>query len=50
LFIYGDKVKILSPGGFVAGFNKEDFGKVSIRRNELIADISRFDITGIINY
>ncbi len=39
LFIYADRVKILSPGGFVPGFNRDDFGKVSIRRNELIADI-----------
>ncbi|MCG2700707.1 putative DNA binding domain-containing protein [Candidatus Parcubacteria bacterium] len=39
LFIYSDRVEILSPGGFVPGFNKSDFGKVSIRRNELIADI-----------
>ena len=39
LFIYPDRVEVLSPGGFVPGFNRSDFGKVSIRRNELIADI-----------
>ena len=39
LFIYSDRVEILSPGGFVPGFKKSDFGKISTRRNELIADI-----------
>jgi len=39
LFIYDDRVEIISPGGLPKGLDKQDFGKLSIRRNQLIADI-----------
>jgi ATP-dependent DNA helicase RecG len=39
LSIHEDRVEIASPGGFPPGLKKEDFGNISIRRNELIADI-----------
>jgi len=39
LFIYPNKIEILSPGGLAPGFGKNDFGNISIRRNELVADI-----------
>ena len=37
--IYDDRVVILNPGYLVKGLTKDNFGLVSIRRNELLADI-----------
>jgi len=37
--IYDDRILILNPGSLPKGLDKEKFGKVSIRRNELIADL-----------
>ena len=39
LFIYGDRVEVVSPGGLPKGLNKKNFGKLSVRRNQIIADI-----------
>jgi ATP-dependent DNA helicase RecG len=36
--VYDDRVEIINPGVF-PGAKKSDFGKISIRRNERIADI-----------
>ncbi|MEK6916938.1 MAG: ATP-binding protein [Nanoarchaeota archaeon] len=36
--VYDDRVEITNPGGLPEGVTKEDLGKISIRRNELIAD------------
>jgi len=46
LFIYEDRVEVISPGGLAPGLDESDFGKISIRRNELIADI--FSKTGYV--
>ena len=32
-------VEIVNPGGLPAGLEKKDFGKISVRRNERIADL-----------
>lgn len=37
--IYDDRVEIINPGGLPAGLEKKDFGKISVRRNERIADL-----------
>ncbi len=37
--IYDDRVEIENPGGLPAGITKRDFGKSSVRRNPLIADL-----------
>jgi ATP-dependent DNA helicase RecG len=37
--IYDDRVEIVNPGGLPAGLEKKDFGKISVRRNERIADL-----------
>jgi ATP-dependent DNA helicase RecG len=37
--VYDDRVEILNPGGLPKGLSVRDLGKVSIRRNELIADL-----------
>jgi ATP-dependent DNA helicase RecG len=37
--VYDDRVEIVNPGGLVTGLSVHDLGKVSIRRNELIADL-----------
>jgi len=37
--VYDDRVEIINPGGLPAGLEKKDFGKISIRRNERIADL-----------
>ena len=39
--IYDDKISILSPGGVPKGITKENFGKRSIARNPIIADLLR---------
>ena len=39
LFIYDDRVEVISPGGLPKGLNEKDFGKLSVRRNKVIADI-----------
>ena len=39
LFIFDDRIEIINPGGLPSGLEKKDFGKLSIRRNQLIADI-----------
>ena len=36
LFIYDDSVDIISPGGLPRGLDKKDFGKLSVRRNQII--------------
>lgn len=37
--IYDDRVEIINPGGLPKGLPLAKFGKVSIRRNEIIADL-----------
>lgn len=37
--VYDDRVEIVNPGGLPKGLSVRDLGKVSIRRNELIADL-----------
>ncbi len=40
--IFDDRVEIVNPGGIT--FPKADFGKISVRRNEIISDLfSRMD-------
>jgi len=39
LEIYDDRVEIVNPGGLPRGLTPEKFGSVSIRRNEIIADL-----------
>ena len=39
LFIYSDRLEIISPGGLPKGLDKKNFGKLSVRRNQIIADI-----------
>lgn len=36
--VYDDRVEITNPGGLVQGLNKQNLGKISLRRNQLIAD------------
>lgn len=37
--VYDDRVEIVNPGGLPKGLSVRDLGKVSVRRNELIADL-----------
>jgi len=37
--VYDDRVEIANPGGLPKGLSLKDLGKVSVRRNELIADL-----------
>jgi ATP-dependent DNA helicase RecG len=37
--VYDDRVEIVNPGGLPKGLSLRDIGTVSIRRNELIADL-----------
>ncbi|MDD5617009.1 MAG: helix-turn-helix domain-containing protein [Candidatus Methanoperedens sp.] len=37
--IFDDRVEITNPGGLPKGLTRDSFGSVSIRRNELIADL-----------
>jgi ATP-dependent DNA helicase RecG len=37
--IFDDRVQIVNPGGLVKGVTPENLGQVSIRRNEIIADM-----------
>jgi ATP-dependent DNA helicase RecG len=37
--VYDDRVEIVNPGGLPKGLSLRDLGTVSIRRNELIADL-----------
>lgn len=37
--VYEDRVEIINPGGLPKGLSKKDFGTISVRRNELIADL-----------
>lgn len=37
--VYDDRVEITNPGGTPKGLTGKNFGKVSVRRNERIADI-----------
>ena len=39
--IYDDRVSIVSPGGVPKGITRENFGKRSIARNPIIADLLR---------
>lgn len=39
--IYDDKVSIVSPGSVPKGITKENFGKKSVARNPIIADLLR---------
>lgn len=39
--IYDDRVSIVSPGGVPKGITKENFGKRSMARNPIIADLLR---------
>lgn len=37
--VFDDRVEIVNPGGFPAGITKENFGKESVRRNLILADM-----------
>jgi len=37
--IYDDRVEIINPGGLPRGLSKKAFGTMSVRRNEIIADM-----------
>ncbi len=37
--VFDDRVEIVNPGGFPVGVTKDNFGKESIRRNLIIADL-----------
>jgi ATP-dependent DNA helicase RecG len=37
--VYDDRVEIVNPGGLLKGLSVKDLGTLSIRRNELIADL-----------
>ena len=37
--VYDDRVEIVNPGGLPKGLSVQDLGTVSIRRNELLADL-----------
>jgi len=37
--IFDDRVEIVNPGGLPDGLKSADFGRVSIRRNELLCDV-----------
>lgn len=37
--IYSDRVEITNPGGLPPGLDRKNFGKISVRRNERIADL-----------
>ncbi len=39
--IYDDRISIVSPGGVPKGITKENFGKRSVARNPIIADLLR---------
>ena len=37
--VYDDRVEIVNPGGLPHGLDKRDFGKLSVRRNLILADL-----------
>jgi ATP-dependent DNA helicase RecG len=37
--IYDDRVEIINPGGLHKGLSQKEFGNISLRRNEIIADL-----------
>ncbi len=37
--VYDDRVEIVNPGGLPQGLDQRDFGKLSVRRNLIIADL-----------
>jgi ATP-dependent DNA helicase RecG len=37
--IFDDRIELTNPGGLPKGLSKDSFGRVSIRRNELISDL-----------
>ena len=37
--VYDDRVEIVNPGGLPHGLDKRDFGKFSVRRNLILADL-----------
>jgi len=37
--IFDDRIEITNPGGLPKGLSNDSFGRVSIRRNELISDL-----------
>jgi len=37
--VYDDRIMITNPGSLPKGLNKDEFGKISVRRNELLADL-----------
>ncbi len=37
--VFDDRVEIVNPGGFPSGITKNNFGKESVRRNLIIADL-----------
>ncbi|MBD3271181.1 MAG: winged helix-turn-helix transcriptional regulator [Elusimicrobia bacterium] len=37
--VFDDRVEIVNPGGLPSGLTKENFGKESVRRNPIIADL-----------
>ena len=37
--VYDDRVEIVNPGGLPQGLDKRDFGKLSVRRNLILADL-----------
>ena len=37
--VYDDRIEITNPGGLPRGLQEKDLGRVSIRRNEIIADL-----------
>jgi Predicted transcriptional regulator containing an HTH domain and an uncharacterized domain shared with the mammalian protein Schlafen len=36
---YDDRIEIVNPGGLPEGLKEKDLGKISVRRNEIIADL-----------
>ncbi|HSQ42043.1 MAG TPA: ATP-binding protein, partial [Fibrobacteraceae bacterium] len=37
--IFDDRMEIINPGGLPDGLPQKDFGRVSLRRNELVCDV-----------
>ena len=37
--VFDDRVEIVNPRGLPVGLTKKNFGRVSIRRNQVVADL-----------
>ncbi len=37
--VYDDRIEITNPGGLPRGLQEKDLGRISVRRNEIIADL-----------